>query len=203
MARKVICGVYQILNNKNGKFYIGSSNSINQRWYEHRRTLNKGEHFNPILQAAWIKYGSEAFSLIILEEVPVGEVRAREAHFVSTLNPAYNISVVCEGVVAHKHTAESREKIRQSRIGVKHSKKTRALMSKSAKARGIPESTRVKQKEAVTGRPRSPEVREKISEGHRGILPSMETRFKISQSLGKVDRVPTFSLYRGYKLNYH
>lgn len=64
-----VWGIYKILNTINGKFYIGSTNNLRKRLYEHYRELNLGTHTNKHLQAAWIKYGKEGFKFQILETI--------------------------------------------------------------------------------------------------------------------------------------
>lgn len=38
--KRRVCGVYAIKNTVNGKFYVGSSVNIKQRWYDHCWRLN-------------------------------------------------------------------------------------------------------------------------------------------------------------------
>jgi group I intron endonuclease len=47
------CGIYRILNKRNGKYYIGSSKNIKRRFKTHLNELNKGKHKNTKLQLAW------------------------------------------------------------------------------------------------------------------------------------------------------
>lgn len=65
--QKVIGGIYQIINSKNGKYYVGSSKSIYNRIYNHKTNLRLGKHGNTHLQHAWDKYGEESFYYKILE----------------------------------------------------------------------------------------------------------------------------------------
>lgn len=47
-------GIYSIINQDNGKCYIGSSNvSIRGRWDYHKYHLRKGNHVNSRLQNSW------------------------------------------------------------------------------------------------------------------------------------------------------
>lgn len=59
-------GCYLIFNTKSKKCYIGSSKHISWRIYQHVRLLRFGRHINPHLQAAWNKYGEDAFEIKIV-----------------------------------------------------------------------------------------------------------------------------------------
>lgn len=63
-----ISGVYVISNMMDGRKYIGQSNDIEKRWYEHRRHLNAGTCKNKFFQRSWDKYGEGAFRFEILCE---------------------------------------------------------------------------------------------------------------------------------------
>ena len=54
-------GIYKITNKVNGKFYIGSSVDLKDRWRRHRSHLKNGSHVNTHLQRSYNKYGKEAF----------------------------------------------------------------------------------------------------------------------------------------------
>lgn len=64
---KRTAGIYQIINLTNQKSYIGSSQQIYNRTYEHKRNLIAGKHTNTHLQNAWNKVGEENFAYKILE----------------------------------------------------------------------------------------------------------------------------------------
>ena len=94
MASK-ICGVYKITNMVNGKFYIGSSNNIYNRWCQHKNSLNEGTHGNTHLQNAWNKYEEQNFKFEIIEECAPEMQFEREQFYLNKLNPfddnGYNI----------------------------------------------------------------------------------------------------------------
>ena len=60
-------GIYKITNKLNGKFYIGSSKDIDQRWNEHKLNLKSNRHINKKLQNAWNFYGEDNFLFEIIE----------------------------------------------------------------------------------------------------------------------------------------
>jgi group I intron endonuclease len=85
-------GVYKITNEVNGKFYIGSSKDIDDRWENgHKGYLNRNQHVNPKLQNAWNYYGSDKFTMILIEIVePKKELLLeREQYYLDLFKPYY------------------------------------------------------------------------------------------------------------------
>lgn len=71
MAQNVI---YKIRNVVNQKFYVGSAVDTRSRFRQHRRLLKKGTHHCKHLQAAWNKYGEDAFKFEVVEHVSSRDV---------------------------------------------------------------------------------------------------------------------------------
>jgi len=69
-----ISGIYKIVNIINGKYYVGSSKNIKNRWKRHNKDLNKGCHRNNYLQRAWNKYGERNFEFVIVEVVNLNKL---------------------------------------------------------------------------------------------------------------------------------
>jgi group I intron endonuclease len=98
-------GIYKITNIVNGKFYIGSSEDVDNRWkIEHVGNLRRNQHCNPKLQHSWNFHGGDKFSVEILEEVePRKELLLeREQYYLDTLKPydrniGYNICPTAYG----------------------------------------------------------------------------------------------------------
>ena len=92
-------GVYKITNTTNGKFYIGSSKDIEQRFDEHKRKLKNNNHVNPILQNSWNYYGEDKFTFEVLEECE--NCAEREQYYLDTFQPykgtGYNINPMATG----------------------------------------------------------------------------------------------------------
>lgn len=117
MRDRIRSGVYQIINEVNGKSYVGSSVDVDNRWSGHRRDA-KDEKFahRSALYPAIRKYGIENFTFIVLEECePIKEaLLPREQHYIDTLKPEYNISPtagsrmeaasLCMGVGSHERS---------------------------------------------------------------------------------------------------
>lgn len=64
-----IQGIYEIVNIKNNKRYIGLSQNINERWKQHKYELNYSRHHNVNLQNDWIKYGIKSFRFNVIQEI--------------------------------------------------------------------------------------------------------------------------------------
>lgn len=64
--------IYKIINTTNGKFYVGSTTNTRERFRVHRKRLRKNRHHCPHLQAAWNKYGEQAFVFTVIETIPDG-----------------------------------------------------------------------------------------------------------------------------------
>lgn len=60
-------GLYMIVNEANGKVYIGSSINVYRRYKEHKKQLNDNKHTNSHLQHSFNKYGKEKFKFKIIK----------------------------------------------------------------------------------------------------------------------------------------
>src|SRR5690606_9140620 len=139
-----IPGIYSVVNNVNGKCYIGSSYNLRRRRTDHLRALRDGKHPNKILQAAYKKYGEENFSFEFIEHVPdTSLLIKREQAWVDFMNPEYNI---CRQMVNSrlgvKLTKEQCDAIKAK--GRKASPETRKKLSDSHKGYVIPKEQREK-----------------------------------------------------------
>jgi len=184
------CGLYKIINKKNGHWYIGSTiMSFARRLQTHRGLLRKGIHANPHLQNAYNKFGEDSFifeivkysykNSFIREEQRIIDRHLGKPYF-------YNISKDASApMTGRHHSPESIIKIRASsrkrakeigectrrhRLGTKHTAKTIRKMKKSALKRddskriAVLKSLEVRQKISKTtkGRKRPPEVLAKM-----------------------------------------
>nr|WP_243734971.1 DUF2087 domain-containing protein [Paenibacillus turpanensis] len=77
MDSKRTIGVYQILNQANGKRFVGSSVRLDSILARHRFTLQLGTHSNKVLQQEWKEYGEESFVFEILELLKPEEEETR------------------------------------------------------------------------------------------------------------------------------
>lgn len=104
-------GIYEILNLRNGKRYVGSAVDIEQRWREHRWGLNGQRHANRHLQSSWVKHGESAFSFRIIELCEPGLLIEREQAEFERSKPEYNICPVAGSSLGRPHTEEAKAKI--------------------------------------------------------------------------------------------
>ena len=84
------CGIYCIENLANGKKYVGQSNDINMRWYQHKNDLNNNKHHNEHLQSAWNLYGEESFNFYVIENCAPDLLNEREIYWIDKLNSYIN-----------------------------------------------------------------------------------------------------------------
>ena len=86
-------GVYRWVNKINGKSYIGSSISLNNRLiiYYSLNSLTLKIKGSIIIYRALLKYGHSNFSLDILEYCEPNVLVNREQYYINILNPEYNI----------------------------------------------------------------------------------------------------------------
>lgn len=89
------CGVYKITNIINGKFYIGSSVKVVNRFSNHfnrdRRRYPNKPFYKDIT-----KYGIENFTFEVLEECDRELLIEKELYYYNKLKPEYNTIEPCE-----------------------------------------------------------------------------------------------------------
>jgi excinuclease UvrABC nuclease subunit len=87
-------GVYVIENQATGYSYIGSGNNMMLRGSQHYRMLKGMRHTNRMMQYDWNGQIESQFSIRVLEQCLVGEIRDREQHWIDeylkTKKPLYN-----------------------------------------------------------------------------------------------------------------
>lgn len=198
-------GVYAIINSVTNKRYIGSSVNIERRIKTHFYELGKNSHNNAYLQNAYNKNGKDAFTVVVLEECKLENVRERENYYINLFNSAnsdfgYNIlsdanigvgvsmsdevkkqiSIACSGSkngnFGRKHTEEELQRMRDNRWGVGYIKRPRKRYPYKPKN---PPLTKEQRSQIARDR-MTPEVREKLSIANKGKIVSEETKMKQS-----------------------
>lgn len=150
-------GVYRIQNTENGKFYIGSSVNIRWRAHKHLSHLRRGIHANAHLQAAFNKYGEQAFSVELVEVCDKADLLNFEQRHLDQLAPDYNICRHAANTLGYRHTAESKAKMavhnkgNQRNLGNKHSEQTKRLIGELASQRRHSDEAKAKIAKAGIG----------------------------------------------------
>jgi group I intron endonuclease len=94
---RIISGIYKIVNQQNGKFYVGSSKNIIRRWYIHKSALKNNRHHCIHLQRSWNKHGEQTFKFEIIKELDhpnETQLFAEELKYINELLPQYNVGGV-------------------------------------------------------------------------------------------------------------
>ena len=169
---KKIVGIYGLRNKTTGKWYVGQSIDIEDRWKYYKRLKCKGQ---PKIYNSLLKYGYDGFDKIILEECsscPKMLVE-REIFWVQKYNSIIDGYNIRNPDLRSKFSDETRAKITASKTGKKYkpcSEKARENMS--AARRG--------EKHHFYGKKLSDEHRAKLKKAKQVI--SEETRKKMSMA---------------------
>lgn len=173
-------GIYFIINEINGKIYIGSAVNFRIRWNVHQSNLNLNVHENKLLQNAWNKYGAENFRFQVLEYVEdktkLLEIEQNWLDWTKCYERKIGYNIL---------------KIAGSNLGYKASVETKAKISAAQKNR-IPTEASLKALEL--GRlAKSEEIKNKISFSLRGKRHSIERRRNMSEGKWKKKNVNLIS----------
>ena len=88
--------IYFIINQENGKRYVGQTIRYSDRKSDHKTKLNNHTHVNAKLQNAWDKYGENAFiwEKITYDNISAEELDEYEIYYIKKYNSVedgYNI----------------------------------------------------------------------------------------------------------------
>jgi len=84
-------GVYLWRNRKSQKEYVGSSENLRNRFYQYLNPNQLERNWNMEICQALLDDGYSAFTLSILEYCDPADCLERENHYISEMNPSYNI----------------------------------------------------------------------------------------------------------------
>lgn len=191
-----VCGIYGLYCRPTGKWYVGQSLSIDDRWKNAYKNLScKGQ---VKIYRALKKYGYDEFDKIVLEETVADKaiLNDRETYWslkYDSVNNGYNIRAPG---TSGRHSLESRMKMSKSKTG----KATRGWSEESklrARGRVVSPETRERISAAKRGKklgPQTPEHRAKIAERAKNM--SDDWKDKISSSLAGKRRKPFTEQHR-------
>jgi group I intron endonuclease len=108
-------GIYGLQNKFNGKWYVGQSVDIEGRWREYKSIRCRSQ---PKLYNALLKHGYEGFERVLLEECTLEQLPEREEYWVKEKNSVKNgYNCKSGGFKGGKHSDETKEKLRLSKLG--------------------------------------------------------------------------------------
>lgn len=163
-------GIYFIINNENGRHYVGSSQDVELRLRTHLNLLKRGAHHSYKLRIDWKRFSDEAFSFDLIEKVEMGQLAKREQYWIDETLPYYNVLRFAGNVRGMRHTDEAKRKMSNAKRGRKMSSIQREAISAKLRGRKLSESHIA----ALKGREHSTETRKKLSEAHTGRTLSLE-----------------------------
>jgi hypothetical protein len=181
-------GVYLLKNRITNKIYIGKAKNLRIRIKNHAYSINDFSK-NSYISKSIKKYGWDKFDIVILDvydEVDNNFLLERESFWIKDLNATnpnigYNLCEYSNDWTGKKHKKQTKEKLKNVRLGKRHSNETKFLISKN-NGKGF------------LNRKHSPETKEKMKQiwrdrkrhgwvsNHLGKKRTMETRNKISQA---------------------
>lgn len=181
-------GIYAILNSENGKVYIGSSTSLNNRRNSHFRSLEKGTHSNSYLQNAVNKYGLSKFKFIILNKCVGEKLLKMEQYYIDLFKSsgkAYNLRILANSNIGRKLSEETKQKLREAHLGKKLSEETKRKIGNAGKGHTVTEETKRKISNRNKGKPswgKGIKYTEEMKKKYIGHIVSEETRKKIGDA---------------------
>ena len=99
--------IYKITNLTNQKAYIGkTTHTIEERWQEHQREAIRQRAENRPLYKAINKYGSNNFSIEVIEEVDIKDLSEREIYWIGyyhTYTDGYNATLGGDGKILYDY----------------------------------------------------------------------------------------------------
>jgi group I intron endonuclease len=114
-------GIYCIQNLVNNKKYVGSSIDVYKRRNRHFSELKNNKHKNSKLQNSYNKHSLNYFVFYVIEFVDDKEkLIEREQHYIDLIKPEYNINLIANSSLGVKRSEETKEKVRQANLGLKH-----------------------------------------------------------------------------------
>lgn len=172
-----IIGIYKIVNKIDGKYYVGSSKNIKDRWRNHIKDLRRNRHHNQHLQRSWMKYGESNFDFTIIKILNNNNsILSEEQYFLDIAKnehfKSYNSSFIAGKVdmtpetrnkirlktmghnrnTGRKYSTETINKRKNSRSWYKHhTKETKLKISIKAKGRKVSDSTKLKISNSLKG----------------------------------------------------
>lgn len=177
-------GIYEIRNITNGHFYIGSALNFRKRYNNHLCCLRNNKHDNSHLQRAWSKYGENAFTFEVIQNVEdTKQLLYIEQQYLDTLinvEGCYNMCPSASAAMTGRHhTEETKAKMRAKALN--RTPEHQAKLNEAANNR----SPEWHAKQSIAQRNPSAERREKARVTQTGRKASPEARANMSAAAKK------------------
>jgi group I intron endonuclease len=156
-------GIYKIINVVNNKFYVGSAENFTRRKRIHWWQLRRGTHGNKHLQAAWGKYGEQAFTFVIVEEFPEGVdvLVAENVWLKEHVGKDYCYNIATDATAPT--TGWSGEKNPMWGKTFSHTEEAKAKIAAASKTRVQTDEEKAKRRKSMRGHHVAPSTKAKIS----------------------------------------
>jgi group I intron endonuclease len=103
-----------------------------KRKNRHFSELRNNKHKNSKLQNSFNKHGFEFFIFYVLEFInDKNELIVREQYHIDKDKPEYNINLIANSSLGVKRSEETKEKVRQANLGLKHPEWRNKIKSES------------------------------------------------------------------------
>lgn len=170
--KEVICGIYGIVNSRNGKIYVGQSRNILFRRKDHKKELENNKHCNQYLQNAYNK-DKEHFKFRILEECIEELLHEKELCWVNKYGGINSSSTYNLGNIVGSPVSEAtKKKISASQTGKHHTAEAKKKIGDASRGKAGRKRTEEQNKrnsEAQIGKKLSDETKQKISNSNLGL----------------------------------
>lgn len=182
---EIIIGVYKISNIKDGRYYIGHSQNIYNRFKTHKYKLKNNKHDNIFMQRVYKKYGLDSFTFEIIHKFDdVEKSKEKELEYLQNLEirkELYNLNYNNDGGDMLSHHPNKKEIIekRSETLKENNAKLTKEELKDKYGLNG--------EKNGMFGKTHTKEARKIFSNLHKGnkyslgLKRSEETRKKISE----------------------
>lgn len=180
--------IYLVRNIVNGKMYVGQTvETVHRRWQHHRYAAS-GKRKHHFLNAIR-KYGHELFVVETLCQCPTREALNETERFYIWLLASHlpSFGYNCElGGSNGVPTDSTRQKMRNSQLGRKHTPETRMKIAEANRKRVWSEESRKKSSLSHIGKtmpPKTEEYRKSVSDRQKGKPFSESRKLAISKAL--------------------
>ena len=198
-------GIYKIINVINNKFYVGSAVDLKRRKTQHFSELRTSKHNNRHLQAAWDKYGEQAFIFVVVEELAadVDLLAAENVWLKAHVGQEYCYNLGVDAVAptlgwsgeksptwGRKRTPE--ELAAQSWAGRTHKQESRQKISLALRGRPQPSIVRAKISATLSGEGNYWYGKKRPDHGAK-----VSKAVEVSDAAGNVTKYPSIQAVRG------